>query len=407
MNRLWLILRTLICNIATIIINIFVWRDKRVWLFGSWMGNKFADNSRYLYQYMFASKEFLNLKKVVWVTRNNQLYEELIELGYTCHKMHSIQSIFYHFRAGVHVVCNMYAQTGKYQGDIMGEFSLGAKKIQLWHGNGIKAVGFATNSYKASSQAKILYHRILKSKFLGKLLTPGGWANGNYFLLSKSDFDREIFRMKFETPDSHFIIASYPRNCKCLKYLQREYHVINSFNEFSKVILYLPTFRDKANTFMHPLDNYELMDFIKENDLLWIEKPHSAAEGQVREYESKNVILLNEKFDINTLTPFMDLLITDYSSVAIDAMFHKVPILYFVPDYDYYIKNDRGFVIDFDKVLIGEKVFNVTQLIYYLKQWIQGDVCWKFEYEEIRDLFWEYQDYDYEQIVMAVMDKLH
>lgn len=53
-------------------------RNKRIVLVGAWMGTKFADNSRYLYQYLFANKKKLGLKKVIWITRNKDVNELLI-----------------------------------------------------------------------------------------------------------------------------------------------------------------------------------------------------------------------------------------------------------------------------------------------------------------------------------------
>ncbi len=46
------------------------------------MGEKFADNSRFLFQYLHQEKQELLLKRVIWVTRNKNLKDELSEMGY-------------------------------------------------------------------------------------------------------------------------------------------------------------------------------------------------------------------------------------------------------------------------------------------------------------------------------------
>ena len=45
-------------------------RDDNLWVFGSWYGEKFSDNSRALFDYCVTKKN-KNLLKFVWLTRNN------------------------------------------------------------------------------------------------------------------------------------------------------------------------------------------------------------------------------------------------------------------------------------------------------------------------------------------------
>ena len=57
-------------------------RDDSIVLIGAWFGNKFADNSRYLFQYLDKNKEELGLTHVVWVTRNKDTYSILKNMNY-------------------------------------------------------------------------------------------------------------------------------------------------------------------------------------------------------------------------------------------------------------------------------------------------------------------------------------
>ena len=52
-------------NLLVFIANLFIRRDKKVLLFGSWMGNRFADNSRFLFQHLAAHRDAYGLKHIV------------------------------------------------------------------------------------------------------------------------------------------------------------------------------------------------------------------------------------------------------------------------------------------------------------------------------------------------------
>ena len=128
-------------------------RDNQIILFGSWFGNKFADNSRFLFQYLAENKEKYGFKKVVWATRNEKVFNALEALGYTVVMIGTKESDYYHKIAGIHVVCNAGSSTNASEGDIDGKFSFGAIRINLWHGIPAKGVDYASIEYKKREKA--------------------------------------------------------------------------------------------------------------------------------------------------------------------------------------------------------------------------------------------------------------
>ena len=82
MKRYLRYFKNAVFNVYTIIAQIFVKKDNKTLLIGSWMGRRFADNSRYLFQYLSSNRTQLELEHVVWVTRDAELYDSLIRLGY-------------------------------------------------------------------------------------------------------------------------------------------------------------------------------------------------------------------------------------------------------------------------------------------------------------------------------------
>lgn len=351
-------------NIIVGFLNLFIRRSNKVILVGAWMGEKFTDNSRYLYQYLHFNKQELGLARVIWVTRNDAQHLELLSKGYECYKMKSLKSMYYHIKSGVHIVCNVPHGTRTYKGDILGELSLGAKKIQLWHGIPLKGVG-NTISVDRSGMSKIRKISLfLKRSYLFKhfIHASGGWDD--FLLLSTSVDVSQRFEKIFNIDAKKIIESSYPRNCECLDYLKREEQVIDIIKK-KYTILYLPTFRDKKVDFTYPLELKGIKDILEKYPITWIQKAHSAdnhLKKIVQNSDSKNLILEPE-FDINTILPTVDLIITDYSSVSFDGIYYDKKIIYYIPDFDYYVSSERGLSSDFDKNIAGRKVLDERELI--------------------------------------------
>ena len=73
----------------------------------------------------------------------------------------------------------------------------------------------------------------------------------------------------------------------------------------------------------------------------------------------------------------MDILITDYSSIAYDFLLLDRPIIFFDYDREIYERNMGGFLFDYDEFTPGIKVKNQDELISAIKE--------KDSYKEQRD----------------------
>ena len=54
-------------------------RDDKLLIFGSWLGEKYADNPRYLYEYIVENRPDL---KAVWITKNQEVFQKLHKRQY-------------------------------------------------------------------------------------------------------------------------------------------------------------------------------------------------------------------------------------------------------------------------------------------------------------------------------------
>ena len=102
-----------IYNIGMAFTSLFWKKDKNAVLIGSWFGEKFADNSRFLFQYLSDNKKELGLSHVGWVTRSEQVFNELSDMGYEVYMMDSRESIQFHKKALYHIICDSFDNFAK------------------------------------------------------------------------------------------------------------------------------------------------------------------------------------------------------------------------------------------------------------------------------------------------------
>ena len=397
MKRIYIIIRIFapIINLLTDIVNIFIWRDKKIILFGSWMGNRFADNSRYLFQHMSDYKEQYKFKKVIWVTRNKTIYKTLKSMGYDTYMMYSLQSIYYHFKAGVHIICNQSYPVKGYAGDIMGQLSGRAIKINMWHGIPLKAGKSTGENIKKNGLLGQIRFYLKTNSVFNFVFSPGHWNKAYYFSTGKECTRR--LAVFLGVNEKQFLNVGYPRTCKLERYLDEEKGIISKIRSYSKTILFVPTFRENGDV-PHPLDSLEILEYIKNNDILWIEKPHSALkEEKIYDLCKKNIMNLNGNFDINSILPEISLLITDYSSVCYDAMAYSKPVLFYDADYNHYLNDERGFLCDYKAEVRGIEADSSEKLLDLIKKFWEDssfriEVLNKVEFEKKRLYDEEYKN---------------
>lgn len=390
-------------NILTLLFNIIIWRDRNIWIFGAWMGDKFSDNSRYLFQYIDANKELYGIKDVIWVSRKPQVVEEVKTMGYKAYLIGSAKSFYYHLRAGVHVVCDNVSST-IYPYDLDTKFSFGAKKLQLWHGVGIKACGKLTRKNK-----KVTIKDRINDSVIEPYGLPGVWGNC-YFLATSKENERVAIEDLGIKP-CRIIIGSYPRLLKCYKYKSFEEEVISKIRterkRGKKIILYLPTFRSKKSQYIHPRNINGFDSFLVNENLLWIEKYHSAAVDKQSINNSDNILGLSPEFDVNVLYEFIDLLITDYSSASSDALYWNKTTLEYCPDFEEYKSNDRGFVAPFELYhLDPNPVIEANLLLDAIHQRLQQLDLFNIQMKRVRIFLFGDCDYGYDMTLKRIKEKM-
>lgn len=335
-----------VSNLAVLLVGLVIRRDKRIVLFGAWMGEKYADNSRFLFQYLAQNKEKYNLKRVIWVTRNHEVNQYLKERGFESYVIGTRESNHWHLKSGIHIMCNMAAKSGNHKPDIDVKLSTGADKVQLWHGVGIKAIGAKSNTSKSGNknQRSNWMANFANLKAIRRIGFLGGW--GEPKLLCTSELNKQINIGNSKIHPENVFISAYPRYCDCTFLLDKEKEVIQTISKYKISVLYLPTFRDEKSNYTHPTDDAVFLDYLKERGILWIQKPHQAEINKDSFTGDECVLNLEANFDVNSILHSVNIIISDYSSAAFDAIYLNKPVIMYVPDLDEYMNGPNGLLMD-------------------------------------------------------------
>jgi len=358
----------IISNLIILLISFFIPKSKKIWLMGGWFGQRFADNSRYLFLYLNDNKKKFGIDKVIWITRNNDILKKLRKKGFEAYYVWEPKSIWYHFRAKVHII-------DQSPFDINPFFSIRSVRINLWHGFPLKKIGtyMKNNDNKSDIKNKL---RIIKEKFNINFDSSGLWSK--HYLLATSQFSAKILGNAFNVSKEKILIASYPRNDVFFNdnfenyLMDKEDNILKIVKESKKknmlILSYFPTFRDNKVTYLFGLKNEDelsvFFDFLKEQNILLISKFHFAGENNYKIFSnySNTLINLSPEMDIYLILKYTDILITDYSSVYFDFLLRNKPIIFYPYDLEYYKNKDRGLIFDYDKFTPGPKAYNLNQL---------------------------------------------
>lgn len=367
-------------------------RNKNKWLVGSYYG--FIDNGKYFFLNMEAKKSKINL---IYIVNDRKISIELRGKGVNCVYQRSAIGVWHLLTAKV------YIGTHGLGWGLPRLLSGGSKYVELWHGTPIKEIGYLDS---------ISGFKEYKSKLLQGLHRLIFYFSPQYspkdLFIAPSSFVKNLFGRSFKLSDSCFIDTINPR-CEsfyweeaALLRMSKRFNtkindnLIQSLKKFNRRIIYLPTFRDADPDYLFGAGfNFELLNsLMKETNSIFILKlhPRSIIENLTINPDFENILLLPSDIDLYNILPFMDVLVTDYSSVYIDFMHKKNGHTIFFPfDYEKYISCSRGLAFDYDTHISGIRVNSFKELLLAIKnnEYISFDERKK---EKLFDFFWGSQE---------------
>jgi CDP-glycerol glycerophosphotransferase (TagB/SpsB family) len=154
-----------------------------------------------------------------------------------------------------------------------------------------------------------------------------------------------------------------------------------------RLVLYAPTFREKGPSALTSIDAAALAaikEFCTRHNVVFGIRSHPyEADQQARSglFDGSHVIDLGSRdyAEPNLLLRHCSAMIVDYSSIWVDFLLLRRPVIGFVPDMGVYSEEDRGFIYDHRKIFPGPICENWGELINQMeniaeKNFAQSDV---------------------------------
>lgn len=329
-------------------------KDKHIWVFGEWFGQRSGDNCTYFANYVAQRSSNIEIYWICNKNTNTDILDKKIKiLERGSREAEGILN-----KAGAIFMNQNFLDVSLTPFNKYGR----SLSVNFWHGFPWKKIG-----HDADKRSSFLFRLYCKT------IDPVQKAK-KYITLS--DEYSQKMESAFGIKSKQFIKAGYPRNYGLYsKAFQRESKKIViesiqnanscSINDDVRFIAYMPTFRDSGDK---PIDLRTAFDekfyrWLSDNKIFILQKAHFVDSDN----ENKTPLINNNVINVNqlnaaTLMAASDVLITDYSSCMFDYLILDRPIIQFVYDYENYKNKDRGLFFDLNDIKCGKVSYNSKEL---------------------------------------------
>ncbi len=317
-------------------------KKKNLWVFGSWGGYAYADNPKYLFEYV--TKNYSEVK-CVWLTYSKKVIKDLRHANMEVHHIYSFWGIWYCMRANVGIISHGMVDLNRY-------VCARQKIVETWHGIPMKPVLRSDKKIEAVNKNK----SINRLKYIFPFLNKAVQFEDFFAIVGSSDYTNNILEKVFGE-NAPIVSTGFPRldgmfnpdfNCgvaKNIEYLHKK---------GKKVGIYMPTYRREKefDIVSYFVDNIDLIESSAERlgMVLYIKIHPFDLQKFPDNFTSGSVIFLSDsdiENDIYKVLSLFDFLITDYSSVLFDFLIVSKPVFLLTPDRDSYISSNGDFVFDY------------------------------------------------------------
>ena len=316
-------------------------KKKKLVLFTSWFGQKYIDNTKYVYEFFLRNSDY----NPVWMTHNRNIYNQLKKEGKPVELMGTARGIWNMIRA--EAVFSTVQFT-----DYNTEYLTNCIYLDLGHGHPIKDPGEVGKPSYQRSVYSLLTERV------------------HYYSIVASSKTKKNYSVVNIAQD-HIFVSDFARNDVLIdKELQKEKNlVVDEFKKGRKAIVYMPTHRSDGKHLMGMnmiLDLDGIEEYCAKNNIVFIIKKHFYHRNEkenLQQYPHILDITAEDDIDPQVLLCQADLLITDYSACYVDYMLLKRPIIFFQFDLDYFNNSERKLKYNFEELNIAPIVYDKTKLV--------------------------------------------
>jgi len=333
-------------------------RKNTIWIFGAWNGERFSDNSKYLFEYVTTNQPEI---RAIWLTKNLEVLKKIRACGGECHLTNSLKGICISL-----IAKHVFVSSGKK--DVNYLFINGAKLVHLWHGNPLKKIGLDDN---LSSVNGVFYSKIIRYIF------PMSYEFNYDFMVSNSEVFTPLMQSSYSMKRNQILETGCPRNDVFYSQIKDDFNIqLSKRFPDSKIVYYLPTFRNSLtpkNIFtQNDFEQEKVEVFLEKEKIVLVNKGHfvESKKGITNSEKSSRIIHLKDSdisSDINNMLKDADGLITDYSSAFFDFLLAERPIIFAAFDLEEYMSKSRELYFDYEDAIAGPMAQDWTEILFHLK----------------------------------------
>jgi CDP-glycerol glycerophosphotransferase (TagB/SpsB family) len=355
----------------------FTPRDKKLWVFGSWGGDRYADNSAAFFE--FCNRELDDEFTLVWISRRASIVSQLRHQGYRAHLTWSPAGLWFALRANLHLFdC--------FSKDINFWASAGATKVCLWSGVPLKV--FERSINVPGLRYYYLFHGNFITRLFLSMLMPWHVVRPD-LIIASSEKARQIIAEAFDVPLDIVHTTGLPRNDQLLRPsnpIEKNLppRMIKAVEAGHRTLMYLPTLRDKY-TGQFDLDWDNLNAWLAEKNCHLFLKLHPVDKSELT-VNLSNICVVERSAEIYDMLPHVDALISDYSSIIWDYMLLDRPIIYFLPDHEEFINSGRALNFGIHEHAVGPVCNNEPELTTAIRQVITDGFPSILQHPEYRQI---------------------
>jgi len=267
--------------------------------------------------------------------------------------------------------------------------------VKLWHGRpGIKGDGYSLRRATREALAKVEKEARLTTAFL---------------VCSKLEAYMRAFSNSLHA--RQILPLGYPRNDVLLRNSSPSGALRALFDdvEFSTVVLYAPTWRDYSQTRFFPwadFDNSRFQEWLVKNNVLMLLRAHRNDSVPIPESERVRNLSFEICPEVTDVLPEVDILITDYSSIAADFLLLDRPIVYVPYDLDEFEQNVGFCYDDAELWMPGKVVDSFAGFLEALETALSGKDGFEDQRRRVNRLVNSYQHADSSRRVYEYLKKL-
>nr|WP_275578150.1 CDP-glycerol glycerophosphotransferase family protein [Dyella mobilis] len=304
-----------------------------------------------------ARQEYPQLR-LVWIAQNPSQCEEAKRLGLEVHCKSSWRAHWLTLRASVGVMTHGF-------GDLCRPFVPGMYLVQLWHGSPLKRIQLdAPHTQTAGAQGGVgkvgawLVRTAFKisSRLISCVASPSPMVSERF----KSSWGwQDLSRIRLTgDPRCDVLLEGEPDKRKA-KALRRLADIWGIEALPGRLVMFAPTWRDgqKDPTLPRAEALQALQAALSRQDACLVVRSHpwGTLQNEVADVETGRIRFLTSSMlhDVNEVLNAFDVLITDYSAIAMDYSLLQRPIVFLAPDLEAY-QRSRGLYESYENFTGGE-----------------------------------------------------